>query len=67
MASAFPWVVTLPKPNSHVYGENGAKIMVYNIKRNPKKGEEEKSREKVSSRKITEKGKTSYLGSDYSG
>ena len=27
----------LPKPDSHVYGENGAKIMVYNMKRNPKK------------------------------
>ena len=57
----------LPKPDSHVYSENDAKIMVYNMKRNPKKGEEEKIREKVSSRKITEKGKTSYLGSDYSG
>ena len=28
----------LPKPYSHVYGENGAEIMVYNMKRNPKKG-----------------------------
>ena len=27
----------LPKPDSHVYGKNGAKIMVYNMKRNPKK------------------------------
>ena len=27
----------LPKPDSHVYGENCAKIMVYNMKRNPKK------------------------------
>ena len=26
----------LPKPDSHVYGENGAKFMVYNMKRNPK-------------------------------
>ena len=28
----------LLKPDSHVYGENGAKFMVYNMKRNPKKG-----------------------------
>ena len=27
----------LPKPDSHVYGENCAKIMVYNMNRNPKK------------------------------
>ena len=27
----------LPKPDSHVYGENGAKIMVYNMKMNLKK------------------------------
>ena len=27
----------LPKPVSHVCGENGAEIMVYNMKRNPKK------------------------------
>ena len=27
----------LPKLDLHVYGENGTKIMVYNIKRCPKK------------------------------
>ena len=27
----------LPTPESHVYSENGAEIMVYNIKRHPKK------------------------------
>ena len=27
----------LPKPNLHVFGENGTKIMVYNIKRCPKR------------------------------
>ena len=35
----------LPKLDSHVYGENGAKIMVYNMKRNSKKGGE-KAKEK---------------------
>ena len=29
----------LPKPDLHVYGENGTKIMVYNMKRCPKKRE----------------------------
>ena len=64
----------LPKPDSHVYGENGAKFMVYNMKRNPKIGgggvkkkKQNKSKKKESSRKIIVKGKTSYLGSDYSG
>ena len=28
----------LSKLDAHVYGENGAEIMVYNMKRNPKKG-----------------------------
>ena len=27
----------LPTPDSHVYGENGAKTMVYNMKRDSKK------------------------------
>ena len=27
---------TLPTPDSHVDGENGAKTMVYNMKRKPK-------------------------------
>ena len=27
----------LPTPESHVYSENGAEIMVYNMKRHPKK------------------------------
>ena len=40
-----------------MYGENDAKIMVHNMKRNPKK-EEEKNREKESLRNITVKGKT---------
>ena len=40
----------LPKPDSHVYGENGAKIMVYNMKRNPKK--RERTEEKQRKRKV---------------
>ena len=32
----------LPKLDSHVYGENGAKFMVYNMKRNPKRGKKRK-------------------------
>ena len=47
----------LPKPDSHVYGENCAKIMVYNMKRNPKK-KKMRNREKESLRNITVKGKT---------
>ena len=37
----------LPKPNLHMYGENGAEIMVYNMKMNPKKkGMKEKQRKR---------------------
>ena len=36
----------LPKLDSHVYGENGVEIMVYNRKRNPKKGRRKKRRKK---------------------
>ena len=36
----------LPKPYLHVYGENGTKIMVYNMKRCPKKGRLEKQRKR---------------------
>ena len=49
----------LPKPDLHVYGENGTKIMIYNMKRCPKK-EDEKNREKESLRNIIAKGKTLY-------
>ena len=38
----------LSKPDSHVYGENGAKIMVYNMKRNPKEGHNKRKAEKRS-------------------
>ena len=47
----------LPKPDSHVYDENGAEIMVYNMKRNPKKRRVKKNKEKKSLRNITVKGK----------
>ena len=37
----------LPTPDSHVYGENGAGIMVYNMKRNSRKrGTKEKQRKR---------------------
>ena len=37
----------LPTPDSHVYGENGAEIMVYNVKRHSKKwGREKKQRKR---------------------
>ena len=39
----------LPTPDSHVYGENGAEIMVYNMNRNPKKKE---TKEKQRKRKV---------------
>ena len=36
----------LPTPDSHVDNEDGTKTMVYNRKRNEKKGKEEKQKEK---------------------
>ena len=36
----------LPKPDSHVYGENGVEIIVYNMKMNSKKRGEEKQRKR---------------------
>ena len=36
----------LPKPDSHVYGKNGAEIMVYNMKKNPKKGHKKKKKQR---------------------
>ena len=48
----------LPKPNLHVYGKNGTKIMVYNMKRCPKRRGLKKNREKESLRNTTPKGKT---------
>ena len=51
----------LPKPDSHVYGENGAEIMVYNMKRNSKKGDRRKTEKKIGLRNITVKRKNSKL------
>ena len=49
-------------PDSHVYDENGAEIMVYNMKRNSKKrGDERKQRKKKGLRNITVKRKNSKL------
>ena len=48
-----------PIPDSHVCGENGAEIMVYNVKRNSKKMGRKKNREKERFKKYnSEKGKT---------
>ena len=51
----------LPKPDSHVYGENGVEIIVYNMKRNPKKGGSKKNREKEKFKKYNSKRKSSRL------
>ena len=50
----------LPKPDSHVYGENGVEIMVYNMKMNSKK-EKRKTEKKRGIRNITVKRKNSKL------
>ena len=51
----------LPKPDSHVYGENGAEIMVYNMKRNSKKGRGRKTEKKKSLRNTSVKRKNPRL------
>ena len=45
----------LPTPDSHVDGENGAKTMVYNMKRNSKKRGQKKNREKEKFKKYNNK------------
>ena len=45
----------LPTPDSHVYGKNGAEIMVYNMKRNSKKRGRKKNREKERFKKYNSK------------
>ena len=41
----------LSTPDPHVYGGNGKKAMVYNMKRKRRKGDEEKEREKEKEKK----------------
>ena len=36
-----------PESDSQMYGENGAKVMVYNMKRNPKKKKTEEKQRKI--------------------
>ena len=48
----------LPTPDSHVYDENGAEIVIYNMKRNSKKRGQKK---KKSLRNTTVKRKNSRL------
>ena len=50
-----------PESNSHVYGENGAEVMVYNMKRNPKKKNGRKTEKKKGLRSTTVKRKNSIL------
>ena len=45
----------LPTPDSHVYGENDAEIMVYNLKMHSKKEAREKNREKERLKKYNKK------------
>ena len=45
----------LPESDSHVYGENGVEVMVYNMKRNPKKGGRKKNTEKERFKKYINK------------
>ena len=45
----------LPTPNSHVAGENGAKTIVYNMKRKPKEKKKERRKEKRRSKKYNSK------------
>ena len=52
----------LPTPDSHVYGENSAELMVYNMKMNLKKnGDERNTEKKKSLRNTTVKRKNSRL------
>ena len=44
-----------PESDSHVYGENGAEIMVYNMKKSLKKGGRKKNREKERFKKYNSK------------
>ena len=37
----------LTEPNFHVYGKNGTKIIVYNVRRCPKKGDWKTLRKKI--------------------
>ena len=45
----------LPKSNLHVYGKDDIQIRVYNMKRLPKRGDREKTREKGLKNKLLKK------------
>ena len=51
----------LLKPDSHVYGENGVKFMVYNMKRDPKKRGRKKKQRKRKFKKDNSKRKNFIL------
>ena len=43
-----------PTPDSHVYGENGVEIVVYNMKRHSKRRGTKKKKERKKERKVEE-------------
>ena len=45
----------LPKPDLHVYGKDGTKIMIYNIRRSPKEEGSKNTREKRLKNKLLKK------------
>ena len=51
----------LSKPDSHVYGENGAKFIVYNMKMNPKIRRRRKNREREKFKKYNHQRKNTRL------
>ena len=52
----------LPQPNLHVYGKNGTKIMVYNIKRCPKRKRSKKEKKEGVEEIQNQKEKLEILG-----
>ena len=45
----------LPEPNLHVYGKDNTKIMIYSMRRSPKKGDKKKHQRKKTRELVTEK------------
>ena len=45
----------LPEPNLHMYGKDDTKIMVYNMRRCPKKEDEKKPRTKKIKKQVTKR------------
>ena len=45
----------LPEPNLHVYGKDDTKIMVYNMRKWPKRGDRKKPRAKKKKKRLRNK------------